>query len=74
MDTALPISMSITLRDRLLETNGCTEETVPVDPSPCVEYQGCSDGYPIIWCEQPGVGHSIPSYGATAIAEFFQQF
>lgn len=73
-DTALPISMSITLRDRLLEKNGCSEQTMPVDPSPCVAYQGCQAGYPVIWCEQPGVGHMIPNYGAAAIAEFFQQF
>jgi poly(3-hydroxybutyrate) depolymerase len=73
-DTALPIEMSITLRDRLLETNGCSQETMPVDPSPCVEYQGCSEGYPVIWCEQAGVGHAIPSYGAESISEFFQQF
>ena len=73
-DTALSIDMSITLRDRLLETNGCSDQTTPVDPSPCVAYQGCQEGYPIIWCEQAGVGHAIPSYGAEAIADFFQQF
>jgi polyhydroxybutyrate depolymerase len=73
-DTALDISMSITLRDELLKKNGCSEQTMPVDPSPCVAYQGCQEGYPIIWCEQAGVGHSIPSYGAQAIADFFMQF
>jgi len=73
-DTALPIEMSITLRDRLLEKNGCSEQTMSVDPSPCVAYQGCQAGYPVIWCEQPGVGHAIPSYGASTIAAFFQQF
>src|SRR5262245_6574332 len=43
--------------------NGCSEETTPVEPSwcddldsefepcGCVEYQGCSDGYPVIECE-----------------------
>jgi poly(3-hydroxybutyrate) depolymerase len=74
MDTALPIDMSITLRDRLIERNSCSTETMPVEPSPCVAYQGCDEGYPVIWCEQPGVGHAIPSYGATSIAGFFQQF
>ena len=74
MDTALDIEMSITLRDELLEKNGCSEQTMPVDPAPCVAYQGCQEGYPIIWCEQAGVGHTIPSYGARAIADFFMQF
>jgi polyhydroxybutyrate depolymerase len=74
MDTALPIEMSIELRDELLEKNGCSDQTMPVDPSPCVAYQGCQEGYPIIWCEQAGVGHAIPSYGAQAIADFFMQF
>ena len=59
---------------RLLQTNGCSDQTTPIDPSPCVAYQGCQEGYPVIWCEQEGVGHAIPSYGSTTIAEFFQQF
>lgn len=45
-------------RDALIKANGCTMETKPWDPAYaiCQEYQGCKT--PVIWCPQPGVGHS----------------
>ena len=67
-DTALPIT------DSFVKNNGCTTTTQPVDPSPCVAYQGCAEGYPVVWCERQGDGHTIPSFAATAIANFFKQF
>jgi poly(3-hydroxybutyrate) depolymerase len=74
MDTALPITMAQPIIDSLAEYNGCTTETKSVEPSPCVEYQGCQAGYPVVWCVRPGDPHAIPSFGAAAIAKFFQQF
>ena len=74
MDTALPITMAEPIIESLVEYNGCTSETKAVDPSPCVEYQGCQDGYPVVWCVREGDPHAIPSFGAAAIAKFFQQF
>jgi len=44
------------------------------DPSPCVEYQGCVEGYPVIGCVRPGDPHAIPSFFADAVAKFFKQF
>ena len=58
----------------LVGYNGCTSMTMPVDPSPCVAYQGCMPGYPVVWCVRPGDPHAIPSFAAAAIAKFFQQF
>jgi hypothetical protein len=46
---------------------------MPTDPSPCVAYQGCDDGYPVTWCEFAG-GHSPPSFASAAIWDFFSQF
>lgn len=74
MDTALPVEMALPIRDAFVERNGCGAETIPVEPSPCVEYQGCDDGYPVVWCLVEGQGHAIPEYGPAAIAEFFQVF
>ncbi|WP_437644309.1 alpha/beta hydrolase family esterase [Sorangium sp. So ce362] len=53
------ISGSVVERDRLLEANHCDAEREPVPeaPSPCVRYQGCDEGYPVIWCETSGQGH-----------------
>jgi len=60
--------------DALVGYNGCSMDTKPVDPSPCVEYQGCRPGYPVVWCVRPNDPHAIPSFAAAAIAKFFQQF
>jgi poly(3-hydroxybutyrate) depolymerase len=60
-------------RDHWVEANGCDSTTTPGSPSQCVEYNGCNDGYPVIWCEYPG-GHTQPSIGADATWAFFEQF
>jgi poly(3-hydroxybutyrate) depolymerase len=72
-DTINPISGNVTVRDYLLGTNNCGMTTRPAEPSPCVAYDGCDAGKPVIWCEHTG-GHAIPSFSAPAISAFFQQF
>ncbi len=54
MDTALQITLAEPIIEALAEYNGCTTETKAVDPSPCVEYRGCTSGYPVVWCPRPG--------------------
>jgi poly(3-hydroxybutyrate) depolymerase len=73
-DTVLPIGPAQSMIQALVKYNGCSTTTTPVDPSPCVAYQGCQDGYPVVWCSRPGDGHAIPSTGSAAIAKFFQQY
>ena len=73
-DTELPITLAQPIIDALVMYNGCSSDTMPVDPSPCVAYQGCMPGYPVVWCVRPGDPHAIPSFAAGAIATFFQQF
>ncbi len=73
-DTALPITLSEPLRDELVEKNGCSTNTTRVEPAPCVAYDDCQSGYPVVWCEVQGAGHEIPGYSPTAIADFFKQF
>lgn len=51
--------------------HGCAAETAPVEPSPCVAYQGCDE--PVIACEYPGLGHAWPSDWATETWAFFSQ-
>lgn len=58
MDEANRIEWDTPSRDRMLATNHCSMDTLPVEPSPCVEYQGCDEGYPVVWCETNGQGHS----------------
>jgi len=72
-DTALPITLAQPMIDAIVGYNGCTTTTKAVDPSPCVEYQGCMPGYPVVWCVRPGDPHAIPSFAAAAISTFFQK-
>lgn len=73
-DTALPITLAQPIIASLVTNNGCTTMSQPVDPSPCVAYQGCTPGYPVVWCVRPGDPHAIPNFAAAAIAKFFMQF
>jgi poly(3-hydroxybutyrate) depolymerase len=73
-DTALPMSMAIPIRDAFITKNGCEMTSKAVEPSPCVQYDGCDDGYPVVWCEREGDGHAIPMFSRTAIPAFFKQF
>jgi poly(3-hydroxybutyrate) depolymerase len=74
-DTTNLIAWSEPARDRLLEVNQCDESAQPVavDPSPCVSYQGCLPGYPVVWCATSGKGHARQdSFAAPAFWDFFQ--
>jgi polyhydroxybutyrate depolymerase len=72
-DSLVPIATGRQARDKILQQNHCGTQTSPVDPSPCVAYQGCDDGYPVTWCEWDG-DHNRPSFGNAAVAAFFKQF
>jgi polyhydroxybutyrate depolymerase len=72
-DTVVATDSGRSARDVVLSANHCGTETTPTDPSPCVSYQGCDTGYPVIWCEFDG-GHTPPSFAASAISDFFQSF
>jgi poly(3-hydroxybutyrate) depolymerase len=84
-DTALRITMAEPIIEAMIEKNGCTTQTQPsdlLDPICATdmsalaagEYQGCMEGYPVVWCPMPGRPHEIPQWSGAAIAKFFQQF
>ena len=72
-DGVVPIANGREGRDVFLERNGCSTETVMVQPDECVAYQGCTAGYPVTWCEWDG-GHSTPPFASDAVWDFFSQF
>jgi poly(3-hydroxybutyrate) depolymerase len=72
-DTTVPFSSGQKSRDHWVMANGCQTTSKPVDPSPCVTYDGCMAGYPVTWCEFAGT-HQQPSFGPAAIWKFFSQF
>lgn len=56
-DGTVNISASVGARDQYLSANGCAATTQPFDPSPCVQYDGCAAGLPVVWCQTSGKGH-----------------
>ncbi len=57
-------------RDHWLVRNGCLLSTVPVEPEPCVRYEGCSDRYPLVYCEHGGA--DFPSFALRDLWSFFR--
>jgi poly(3-hydroxybutyrate) depolymerase len=50
--------------DRVRAVNGCGDTTKPYDfgvPAPCVQYDGCRAGFPVVLCTTSGVGHADQS-------------
>jgi poly(3-hydroxybutyrate) depolymerase len=73
-DTTLPYATGVSAKDRVVALDHCGSTTHPVNPAPCVQYDGCDTADPVIWCSVAGEGHAIPTFGASAIAAFFMQF
>ncbi len=74
LDSVVPFEQGVASRDHWREANGCSDATEPVDPSPCVRYQSCDAGRPLIWCQHDDpafAGHTWPSFATTGIWAFF---
>lgn len=56
-DTTVNISQSEAARDNHLMRNTCGTTTMPTAQSPCVAYDGCAAGKPVVWCETTGKNH-----------------
>ena len=71
-DDQVALSSGQGSRDHWLEANGCSgAATAPVDPSPCVQYDGCAE--PVRWCQHDG-GHEWPDFAGAGIRGFFLGF
>jgi poly(3-hydroxybutyrate) depolymerase len=64
-DQSNPPAGVMTALARVVAANGCSDETTPYDPgvpltapSTCVQYEGCKDGYPVVWCLTSGFAHT----------------
>lgn len=61
-------------RDFWAGRNACdVSMTMQVAPAPCVEYAGCTAGFPVRYCEYNG-GAALPSFAASGAWSFFKQF
>jgi poly(3-hydroxybutyrate) depolymerase len=72
-DNVVSHSAGVEARDAFISANSCSNTTVPINPSPCVEYQNCASGHPVVWCSFNG-GHTTPSFYSTAAWNFFNRF
>jgi polyhydroxybutyrate depolymerase len=54
------------------EEQGCAETSTPIEPSPCIAYDGCAE--PVVACEYEGLGHAWPADYGVETWRFFQQF
>ncbi len=70
-DTFVSTAGGRSARDQYIGRNNCDMQTQPVDPNPCVEYQGCE--VPTIWCEYDGA-HAPWNQMPAAVWAFFSQF
>lgn len=74
-DMTVLIPTSISARDAHLSRNACGDTTVPWSHDPCVEYQGCDAGLPVVWCETTGNQHGRQdSLTGPAFWDFFDSF
>ena len=73
-DATVPFAQGEGSRDHWTGANGCDAAADPVDPTPCVTYTGCDDGFPVHWCahDEPALGgHGWPDWAGAAIWSFF---
>lgn len=71
-DPTVNISASLGARDQYLAANGCGTTTTAFDPAPCVTYDGCNAGLPVVWCQTSGKGHDRQdALAAPAFWNFF---
>jgi poly(3-hydroxybutyrate) depolymerase len=73
-DTTVNVSQGSAARDRWRTANGCAAGSQPVEPSPCVTYDGCGAGYPVVWCAFAGGHFPLPAFIKPAIWSFFAGF
>lgn len=71
-------------RDFYVALNHCTMMSAPLDgytdnQSNCVQFDGCDDGFPVIWCqhedpEYSGTNHGWPKFAGNMLWEHFSSY
>jgi polyhydroxybutyrate depolymerase len=73
-DGAVALGEGEKTRNHWRKLNGCQGSTSPYPPSPCVAYDGCADGKPVVFCQVEGLGHQVwPAEGANVTWKFFSE-
>jgi polyhydroxybutyrate depolymerase len=61
----------VELRDTFRALDGCTADSAPTAPSPCVAYAACVPDAPVHYCEHPD-GHIWPAFASAAMWNFLR--
>jgi poly(3-hydroxybutyrate) depolymerase len=72
-DTVVPLANGIAARNIIAERNGCQATEAAAPANGCIEFEGCSEGHSVTWCEFNG-GHMPAPQAAPRIWDFFSQF
>ena len=62
-DTTISPAQGQAARDEFVKRNHCGTQTSSPDTNNCVTYQGCDQGYPVVWCTFSGVHEPAPFAG-----------
>lgn len=78
IDSMVSIASGQRARDYWVMRDGCVASApMPAMPAPCVAYQACRPGLPVVWCQHDetayaGTGHGWPRWATAAIWRFFE--
>lgn len=72
-DDVVPYGNGVTARNVFVQRNGCQPEAEAVEVDGCLQFQGCTEGAPVTWCEFNG-GHTPGPGSEQALWDFFSQF
>ncbi|MBN9165289.1 MAG: hypothetical protein BGO98_19980 [Myxococcales bacterium 68-20] len=75
-DTTVKLEEAQQSREHWRRVNACASGGgTPRDPAPCVSLAACAEDRPVVYCEIPGLGHSVwPEKGAKVTWDFFASF
>ena len=70
-DGSVPLSEGSKARDYWRRNNACKTTSTAYAPSPCIAYDGCAADRPEVWCQIPGMGHTIWPQNGTKVTWAF---
>ena len=75
-DTTVKLEEAQQSREHWRRVNACASGGgTPRDPAPCVSLASCAEDCPVVYCDIPGLGHSVwPEKGAKVTWDFFASF
>ena len=72
-DMTVPYCGGEQSREYWKANNHCSNNTISMGQNTCIEYTGCDDEYPVVWCPTT-LGHRVPAFAPQEIWSFFSRF